>query len=103
MTMTERHPAETDVGAAVLGLMTIKRVATLLDFSERQVRRMIASGALEAVKDGGSVRILPESLIVYKQRLRGVRGEPAPCGTCGGSPPAAFICTGCGRTGRVAS
>jgi excisionase family DNA binding protein len=101
--MTDRHPGEIDVGTAVLGLMTIKRVSELLDFSERQIRRMIASGALEAVKDGGSVRILPESIIAYKQRLRGARGEPVPCGTCGGSPPAAFICTGCGRTGRVAS
>jgi len=101
--MTDRHPGEIDVGTAVLGLMTIKRVATLLDFSERQIRRMIASGTLEAVKDGGSVRILPESIIAYKQRLRGGRGDPAPCRTCGGTPPAGFICTGCGQTGRVAS
>jgi excisionase family DNA binding protein len=100
--MTDRHPGEIDVGTAVLGLMTTRRVAELLDFSERQVRRMIASGALEAVKDGGSVRVLPESIIAYKQRLRGPRGED-PCGTCGGTPPAGFICSGCGQTGRAAS
>ena len=100
--MTKPHPGEIDVGTAVLGLMSIKRVAELLDYSERQVRRMIASGTLEAIKDGGSVRVLPESIIAYKQRLRGDRAELA-CETCGGSPPAVFICSGCGRTGRAAS
>jgi len=100
--MTDRHPGEIDVGTAVLGLMTTRRVAELLDFSERQVRRMIASGALEAVKDGSSVRILPESIIAYKHRLRGYRGAPA-CATCGGAPPAGFICSGCGQAGRAAS
>lgn len=98
--MTER-PGEIDVGTAVLGLMTIREVAALLKYSEKKVRRLIASGALEAVKDGGCLRILPESLIEYKQRLR---GDPKPvCERCGGVPPEGFICTGCGRASRVAS
>jgi hypothetical protein len=102
MTVTDQHPGEIDVGSVVLGMMKIKRVAVLLDVSERQVRRMITGGVLEAVKDGGSVWVLPESIIAYKQRLRGDRGEPV-CVTCSNDPPAGFICSGCGRTGRVAS
>ena len=98
--MTDR-PGEIDVGTVVLGLMSVKRVAELFEYSEKTVYRLIKSGALEAVKDGGSLRILPESLIAYKQRLR---GEPRPaCETCGNVPPAGFICTGCGRASRVAS
>jgi len=99
--MTERNPGEIDVGTAVLGLMSTKRVAELLEYSEKKVRRLIASGALEAIKDGGCLRVLPESLIEYKQRLR---GDPKPvCERCGGVPPEGFICTGCGRASRVAS
>jgi excisionase family DNA binding protein len=98
--MTER-PGEIDVGTAVLGLMTIREVAALLKYSEKKVYRLTRSGALEAIKDGGSLRILPESLIAYKQRLR---GEPQPaCETCGNVPPEGFICTRCGRASRVAS
>ena len=101
ITMTDRHPGEIDVGTAVLGLMSTKRVAELLEYSEKKVRRLIASGALEAIKDGGCLRVLPESLIEYKQRLR---GDPKPvCERCGGVPPEGFICTGCGRASRVAS
>ena len=44
ITMTDR-PGEIDVGTAVLGLMTVKRVAVLLDYSEKQVRRMIAAAS----------------------------------------------------------
>jgi excisionase family DNA binding protein len=100
MTMTER-PGEIDVGTAVLGLMTIKEVAALLKYSEKKVYRLTKSGALEAIKDGGCLRILPESLIEYKQRLR---GDPKPvCEMCGGVPPEGFICTRCGRASRVAS
>ena len=100
MTMTDR-PGEIDVGTAVLGLMTTKQVAELFNYSEKTVRRLIASGALEAIKDGGLLRVLPESLIAYKQRLR---GDPQPaCEMCGGVPPAGFICTKCGRASRVAS
>jgi excisionase family DNA binding protein len=98
--MTER-PGEIDVSTAVLGLMSTKRVAELLEYSEKKVYRLVKSGALEAIKDGGSLRILPESLIAYKQRLR---GNPGPaCERCGGVPPAGFICTKCGQASRVAS
>jgi excisionase family DNA binding protein len=98
--VTER-PGEIDVGTAVLGLMTIKEVAALLKYSEKKVYRLTKSGALEAVKDGGCLRILPESLIAYKQRLR---GDPKPaCERCAGVPPEGFICTKCGRASRVAS
>ena len=100
MTMTDR-PGEIDVGEAVLGLMTVQKVADLFSYSEKTVCRLIKSGALEAIKDGGKLRILPESLIAYKQRLR---GDPQPaCEMCGGVPPAGFICTKCGRASRVAS
>jgi len=98
--MTER-PGEIDVGTVVLGLMSIKRVADLWEYSEKKVYRLVQSGALEAIKDGGSLRILPESVIAYKYRLR---GEPQPaCETCGNVPPEGFICTRCGRASRVAS
>jgi excisionase family DNA binding protein len=98
--MTER-PREIDVSTAVLGLMTIRQVAELLNYSEKKVYRLTRSGALEAIKDGGCLRVLPESVIEYKQRLRGDR-EPA-CERCGGVPPEGFICTKCGRASRVAS
>ena len=98
--MTDR-PGEIDVSTAVLGLMSVKRVAELFEYSEKTVYRLVKSGALEAIKDGGSLRILPESLIAYKQRLR---GEPQPaCEMCGNVPPEGFICTRCGRASRVAS
>jgi excisionase family DNA binding protein len=100
MTMTDRHPGEIDVGTAVLGLVTVKQVAVLLNYSEKQIRRMIAAGTLEAIKDGGSLRILPESIIAYKERLRVNRDRPV-CETCSGTPPEGFICTACGHASRV--
>lgn len=99
--MADRHPAEIDVSTAVLGLVSVKRLAELWDYSEKKIYRLVKSGALEAIKDGGSLRILPESAIAYKQRLRG-NPQPA-CEMCGGVPPAGFICAKCGQASRVAS
>jgi excisionase family DNA binding protein len=90
---------EIDVSTAVLRLLTIKQTAELLGYSEKQIRRMIAAGKIEAVRDGGSVRVLPESIIAYKQRLREQAGDPV-CAVCGGDPQAGMLCTGCGRVGQ---
>src|SRR6185503_13671311 len=56
ITMTDRHPGEIDVGTTVLRLMTIKEVAKLLSYSEKNIYRLPKSGALEAIKDGGCLR-----------------------------------------------
>ncbi|MEQ8666630.1 MAG: helix-turn-helix domain-containing protein [Rhodospirillales bacterium] len=41
--------------------MTVKQVAMCLQYSERTVRRLIASGELKAVKIGGQWRITREA------------------------------------------
>jgi len=43
-------------------LMTVKEVAELLQLSNRQIRRLIATHQLEAINVGRSVRISPEAL-----------------------------------------
>jgi excisionase family DNA binding protein len=96
------HPGEIDVSTAVLRLFTVKQTGELLGYSERQVRRMIAAGKIRTVRDGGSVRVLPESIIAYKQQLREAAGEPV-CPTCSGEPQPGFICGSCGRSASVAS
>lgn len=100
--MTNPRPGELDVGVAVLSLMTVDQVADLLNYSTQTVRRLIRAGRIEAVKDGALLRIVPESILAYKQRLREAAGLPV-CVTCAGSPPEGFICSACGRTGSVAS
>jgi len=43
-------------------LLTVKEVAQLLQLSQRQIRRLVATHQLEAINVGRSVRIRPEAL-----------------------------------------
>ena len=98
--MTE---AQIDVGPEVLCLYTMTEVAGMFRCSTRRVRYLIASGKLRAVKDGANIRVTPEAIIEYKGALPPARADRSECATCEGEPPAGFICSGCGRTGRAAS
>lgn len=94
---------EIDVSAAVFRLVTIAHVAEMFDCSDKHVRRLIAAGKLEGVRDGARLMVTAESILAYKQRLRENGGQQPVCGTCGGMPPAPFICPACARAGSVAS
>jgi excisionase family DNA binding protein len=59
-----------DVGLEALDLLTVSDVAARLRCSARMVRRLVDQGELERVKVGSLVRITPESVAAYKQRLR---------------------------------
>lgn len=65
-----------EVGPEALDLLTVGEVAERLRFSERTVWRLIAAerrhagSGLESVKEGRSVRVPPEAVIAYKDRLR---------------------------------
>lgn len=59
----------TDVGVEALGLLPVQEVADLLRCSTRTVRRLADQGELERVHLGSLVRITPESVAAYKQRL----------------------------------
>lgn len=59
----------TDVGLEVLDLLTLSEVAARLRCSPKKVTRLAAAGDLERVKLGALVRITPESVAAYKQRL----------------------------------
>ena len=72
----------TDVGAESLDLLTVKEVAERLRLSPKTVRRLIyaerrqAGTGLKSVKVGNvtsqqaPVRVAPEAVIEYKDRLR---------------------------------
>jgi len=60
----------TDVGPEALDLLTAAEVAARLRLSVKTVRRLIAAGKIEAVRIGTLVRIAPEAVIEYKNRLR---------------------------------
>ena len=49
-------------------LLTVKEVAARLDISRQRVHQLIDSGALEAVRLGRAVGILPESLTALQAR-----------------------------------
>lgn len=72
----------TDVGHEALDLLTVDEVAARLRLSARTIRRLIdaerqaAGTGLEAVKIGTAVRVPPESVIAYKNRLRGLAPVP---------------------------
>lgn len=67
-----------DVGDEALDLLTYSEVAARLRVSEKTVRRLVESGELERVRIGRGVRITPESVAEYKQRLRAdAAGESA--------------------------
>ena len=93
---------EIDVGAAVFRMSTIATVAEMFDCSDKHVRRLIAAGKLEGIRDGGRWMVPAESILAYKQRLR-EDAVSTVCETCGGMPPPPFICPKCARTGSVAS
>jgi excisionase family DNA binding protein len=65
----------TDVGPEALDLLTVDEVAVRLRCSAKTVRRLVyaeraAPGTgLESVKVGVLVRVAPEAVIAYKQRL----------------------------------
>jgi len=94
---------EIDVSAAVFRIVTIAHVAEMFDCSDKHVRRMIAAGKLEGIKDGGRLMVTAESILAHKQRLRELGDDVPVCETCGGMPPPPFICPKCARTGSVAS
>jgi excisionase family DNA binding protein len=68
-----------DVGDEALDLLTVKDVATRLRLSQVTIRRLIKSGDLEGVHVGTSVRVAPEAVAEYKDRLRAAaqQGKPA--------------------------
>jgi len=51
-------------------LLTKKRVAEILDTSEKTVDRRIRSGELPAIRDGRIIRIRPEDLDRYISQHR---------------------------------
>lgn len=59
-------------GLRLLDLLSMPEVAVMLPgrHSVQYVRRLADAGELELVKLGGLVRITPESVAAYKQRLR---------------------------------
>jgi excisionase family DNA binding protein len=71
----------TDVGPEALDLLTVDEVATRLRCSVKTVRRLVyaerdAPGTgLESVKLGGLVRVPPEAVLAYKDRLRAAARE----------------------------
>jgi excisionase family DNA binding protein len=66
----------TDVGNEALDLLTVDDVAARLRVSARTVKRLIYAErkepgtGLESVKVGDLVRVAPEAVIEYKNRLR---------------------------------
>ena len=66
----------TDVGPEALDLLTVDEVAARLRFSARTIWRLIDAErkhpgtGLESVREGRAVRITPEAVIAYKERLR---------------------------------
>lgn len=78
----------TDVGTEALDLLTVKEVAVRLRLSVKTVRRLIYAErrqpgtGLESVKIGdaasqqAAVRVAPEAVIEYKNRLRAAAHVP---------------------------
>lgn len=59
-------------GLPLYDLLTVKRAAEVLYKSEQGVRRLVQSGKLEALRDGGKLLVKAESLAAY------VAGLPHP-------------------------
>ena len=59
----------TDVGPEALDLLTVSEVAQRLRCSPRKITRLANEGELQRVKLGALVRITPESVAAYRQRL----------------------------------
>lgn len=66
----------TDAGPEALDLLTVREVAARLRVSARTVWRLVDAErkqpgtGLESVKVGALVRVAPEAVIAYKDRLR---------------------------------
>lgn len=59
-------------------VMTVRQVATFLQFSETKVYRLLNAGQIPGMKIGGQWRVLRSALEEYMQRQGGVRPpEPA--------------------------
>ena len=75
----------TDVGPEALDLLTVNEVAQRLRLSVKTVRRLIDAGrkqpgtGLESVRIGVAVRVAPEAVIAYKERLRTEARQGAAC------------------------
>jgi excisionase family DNA binding protein len=79
--------ASQEVGEEALRLLTVRQVADLLNCSAKTVYRRIWDSELEAVPFGArSLRVAPEALKEYKDRLRGRGAKPA---AVSAAPPAA--------------
>lgn len=84
-----------DVGPETLDLLTVQEVAVRLRYSVKTVRRLIYAErkvpgtGLEAVKEGSLVRVAPEAVIAYKERLRAEARVPADPGGRPGTSAAA--------------
>lgn len=71
--------APLQAGTDALKALTVGKVATLLDISERAVYRLIAGGELESFHIGRSLRCTPQAVAAYiRGREAAERAEPAP-------------------------
>ena len=68
----------TDVGPEALDLLKVSEVAERLRLSVKTVRRLVADKKIEAVRIGTSVRIAPEAVVEYKNRLRADAQQSGP-------------------------
>ncbi|MCA9316834.1 MAG: helix-turn-helix domain-containing protein [Planctomycetes bacterium] len=70
---TARHGAQQDASA----LLSVSQTATRLGVSKRTIWSLISSGALQVHRIGSrSVRIRPEDIEVYLDRVRERPAEP---------------------------
>ena len=60
-----RHPRPAEARAGLPVLLTCAEVAERLQLSQRQVRRLIAAGALPSHRFGAAVRISHDDLARY--------------------------------------
>lgn len=67
---------DTDLELVVPALLTIKRVAAVLDCSTRTVRRRIHDGSLPAVVEGERIMVRGDDLRAYIDSLVGLDRGP---------------------------
>jgi excisionase family DNA binding protein len=75
--VSNRIPQELAAVVTVPALLSVARVASVLDCSTRTVRRRIASGELRAVKDHDRVVVRGDDLRQYIDGLERVGRRPA--------------------------
>ncbi len=71
-------PAEPGAVFSVPALLSVAKVAQLLDCSPRTIRRRIATRSLPAVIENGRVMVRADELRGYIERLDRVGAGPAP-------------------------